>query len=364
MAKINIIILFLLEFSLILSQKISQLSYGSGAIRSMTKLNNGKIIGGRSSGHEIEVWESINQGINWNRIGTVASNKEIEYGDVMFLSIPKTDIVYCAFREYNSEKHFSIVVCISDNGGVDWIYDSTVISGQTLFVGAPWLFLAQNGDLQCYYDSEPLARNNGDSGSQWIAMQGKNGLEGDWDKYNIVTASRDENINKLVRDGMASVIDLGNNRIMVVTEGVEDEKSGGEYSNVIRAIQSFDGGKTWDYKGRRIVYKSGLDETSKRTYNAYCPMGIRIGGGPVGVIFCTDEDFGGMPDMSSQDVTKRRCHIKFIQTLDNFETWGNLKDIWTEGRQAYAPGMIEVKSNDVLISIDHFGGNQRFLRYK
>ena len=30
--------------------------------------------------------------------------------------------------------------------------------------------------------------------------------------------------NKLVRDGMASVIDLGNNRIMVVTEGVEDEK--------------------------------------------------------------------------------------------------------------------------------------------
>ena len=67
---------------------------------------------------------------------------------------------------------------------------------------------------------------------------------------------------------MASVIDLGNNRIMVITEGVEDEKSGGEYSNVIRAIQSFDGGKTWDYKGRRIVYKSGLDETSKRAYNA------------------------------------------------------------------------------------------------
>ena len=330
----------------------------------MTKLDNGEIIGGRSSGHEIEVWASSNQGINWRRIGTVASNNEINYGDVMFLSIPQTNIVFCAFREHNSIGHFSIVICISSNGGVDWVYDSTVISGQTLFVGAPWLFLAQNGDLQCYYDSEPLANNNGASGSQWIAMQGKNGIKGEWDKYNIVVASRDNNIYKLVRDGMASVIDLGNNRIMVVTEGIEDEESGGVYSNVVRAIQSFDGGKTWDYNGRRIVYKAPLDNTSKRRYNAYCPMGIRIGEGPVGVIFCTDEDFGGIPDKSSEDVIKRRCHVKFIQTLDNFETWGNLKNVWTEGMQAYVPGMIEIKFNEVLISIDHFNGNQRFLIYK
>ena len=41
---------------------------------------------------------------------------------------------------------------------------------------------------------------------------------------------------------MASVVDLGNNRIMVVTEGIEDNKSGGVYSNVVRAIQSNDGG--------------------------------------------------------------------------------------------------------------------------
>ena len=44
---------------------------------------------------------------------------------------------------------------------------------------------------------------------------------------------------------------------------------------------------------------------------SYCPMGIIIEGGPVGVIFFTDEDFGCMYDMSSEDVTKRRCHIKF-----------------------------------------------------
>ena len=176
-------------------------------------------------------------------------------------------------------KKFSVVVCRSDNNGNDWVYDSTVIGEQTLFVGAPWLFLASNGDLQCYYDSEPLASLNGAPGSQWIAMQGRNGIKGEWDKYNIVTTSRDINQSKLCRDGMASVIDLGNNRIMVVTEGIENSVSGGKYANVLRAIQSFDGGKTWDYDGRKILYQSFIDESSQRRYNAYCPMGIRIGEG-------------------------------------------------------------------------------------
>ena len=83
-------------------------------------------------------------------------------------------------------------------------------------------------------------------------------------------------------------------------------------------------------------------------------MGIRIGGEPVGVVFCTDEDFGGIPDESSADVYIRRSHIKFNRTLDNFETLGDLKNFWIDGRQAYAPGMIETKLNEVLVSIDHY----------
>ena len=97
----------------------------------------------------------------------------------MFLAIPQTTKVFCAFREQNWDNQFSVTVCRSDNNGFDWVFDSQVIAGQTLFVGAPWLFLAQNGDLQCYYDSEPLASNYGSYGSQWIAMQGRNGITGD-----------------------------------------------------------------------------------------------------------------------------------------------------------------------------------------
>jgi hypothetical protein len=341
---------------------LTELYYGAGAIRSMTKLSNGNIVGGRSSGHEIEVWSSANNGSSWSRIGTVASNASIEYGDVMFLCLPGTTTVFCAFREKNQSNQYAVVVCKSTNGGVSWAYDSTVISGQSLFVGAPWLFIANNGDMQCYYDSEPLASQNGANGSQWIAMQGRNGTTGAWTKYGVKAASRDSVTSKFIRDGMPSVVNLGNNRIMVVTEGIENSPSGGASANVIRAIQSYDGGNTWDYAGRKIVYQSSIHSGSGRRYNAYCAMAIRVGNGPVGVLFCTDEDFGGTPDPSNMDVYDRRSHIKYIQTTTNFETWGLKTSIWTGGSHSYAPGMIETSTNNVLISIDNFLGNQRFYK--
>ena len=361
-AVILIAVLFSTNSKIVYAFSLTEINYGSGAIRSMTKCLDGSIVGGRSSGHEIEVWASTNNGASWSRRGTVANNSSVQFGDVMFLSIPATNTVYCAFREYNSAQQYSIVVCKSDNGGRDWVYDSTIIAGQTRFVGAPWLFIANNGDMQCYYDSEPLASQNGSHGSQWIAMQGRNGTTGNWNKYGVIVASRDGNAGKFVRDGMPSVVNLGNNRIMVVTEGIEENPNGGVYANVVRAIQSFDGGYTWDYSGRKIVYQSGFHSDTGRRYNAYCPVAIRIGNGPVGVVFCTDENFGGVPDPSHQAVGSRRSHIKYIRTTTNFETWGGLTSIWTNGSGSYAPGMLETSFNDVLITIDHFGGNQRFYR--
>ena len=342
---------------------LSEVFYGGGPIRSMTNLDDGTIVGGRSTGHSIQILSSSNQGKTWAQIGTVANNENISYGDIMLLAVPNSSKVFCAFREKNAENKYAVTVCRSDDNGVNWVYDSTVIGGCTQFVGAPWLFLAENGDLQCYYDSEPLATENGVNGAQWIAMQGKDGLTGGWNKYGVVAASRDKNAAKFIRDGMASVVGLGNNRIMVVTEGIEDTQSGGVYSNVVRAIQSFDGGRTWDYNGRRIVYQCEKDAASGKRYNAYCPMAIRVGGGPVGVIFCTDEDFGGTPDASNAAVTERRTHIKYVRTLENFETWGGKETVWSDGNQAYAPGMIETASNEILISIDHFSGHQRFIKY-
>ena len=55
----------------------------------------------------------------------------------------------------------------------------------------------------------------------------KKWIKGEWNKYGIVTVSRDINKYKVCRDGMPSVIGFGNNRIMVITEGVEDQENGG-----------------------------------------------------------------------------------------------------------------------------------------
>jgi hypothetical protein len=93
-------------------------------------------------------------------------------------------------------------------------------------------------------------------------------------------------------------------------------------------------------------------------------MGIRIGNGPVGVTFCTDEDFGGTPDSSSAPVDRRRCHVKFIRTTNVFENWSNPQMIWKGGSLAYVPGMVEYKSNQVIIAIDHLGGRESYYNFR
>ena len=165
------ITILIMMFSTIETQQLTELKYGSGPIRSITKLRNGIILGGRCSDHEIEIWVSPNQGLTWLRIGSVANKKDVEFGDLMFLTIPNTSVVYCAFRERNLAGQYSVVVYRSDNDGKDWVYDSTVISGQSQFVGAPWLFLAQNGDLQC---NATMIQNHC---LQDMVLKGVNGLQ-------------------------------------------------------------------------------------------------------------------------------------------------------------------------------------------
>ena len=107
----------------------------------------------------------------------------------------------------------------------------------------------------------------------------------------------------------------------VVVEGVEGFPTGGAHANVINAVQSWDGGRTWDDALRRTVYQARIDPGSGRRYNAYVPSAIRVNNGPVGVEFCTDEDKAGPPDASSAPVAQRNCHVGYVSTTTNFETW-------------------------------------------
>jgi hypothetical protein len=330
---------------------------GGAPIRTITRRSDGALIGGASTGHGISVWKSTNEGASWTPHGSVASNAAVDFGDVMMRAIPGTRTIYCAFREY-ANGQWRITVTRSDNDGDSWVYDSTPAGPYSRFVGAPFLFLRANGDLQVYYDSEQLAAQQGYPGHQWIAMQGRSGRTGAWTAYGVVTASRDKRAGALSREGMPTVVQLGGDRIMLVNEGVEPFTTGGARANVIHASQSWDGGRTWDDSLRRTVYQSRIDPVSGRRYNAYVPYAIRVGNGPVGVAFCTDEDKAGAPDLSSAPVDQRNCHVGYVSTTINFETWSGASPVWTATSRNYTPGLFERAPNDVIAVIDALGDNR------
>ncbi|WPB82002.1 phage capsid protein [Archangium violaceum] len=334
---------------------------GAAPIRSIIRRSDGWLLGPRSNGHEIEVWASSNDGVSWFRHGSVANNVAVDFGDVTMLRVPGTATIFCAFREH-SNGQFRVTVTRSDNDGSSWVYDSTVVGPVSRFVGAPFLFIRGNGDLQVYYDSEQLAAANGYAGHQWIAMQGRNGKTGPWTAYGVVTVSRETAAGALSREGMATVVQLGGDRLMAVTEGVEPFTTGGVRANVVNSIQSWDGGRTWDTSLRRTVYRSPIHSSSGRRYNAYAPYAIRVGNGPVGVAFCTDENKGTTPDLASTPPEQRQCHVGYVSTTTNFETWSGASAIWTGSIRNYTPGLFERSLNDVIVTIDAFAGNQRVMR--
>lgn len=330
---------------------------GGAPIRSITRRSDGLLIGGASAGTRIDVWMSSNGGASWSPHGSVANNPAVQFGDVTMRAIPGTRIIFCAFREYAGGQ-YRITITRSDNDGDNWVYDSTVIGPVSRFVGAPFLFQRANGDLQVYYDSEPLAAQRGYPGHQWIAMQGRAGISGPWTAYGVVAVAWDKRPGALNREGMPTVVQLGGDRLMVVVEGVEAFATGGARANVINAVQSWDGGRTWDESLRRTVYQSRIDPGSGRRYNAYVPYAIRVGNGPVGVAFCTDEDKAGPPDLSSAPVDQRNCHVGYVSTTINFESWSAPSPVWTATSRNYTPGLYERALNDVIVVIDALGGNR------
>ena len=64
---IFVVTLLLISGSATYANTPEELYYGSGAIRSMSMKDDGTVIGGRSSGHTIEVWTSSNRGESWTK---------------------------------------------------------------------------------------------------------------------------------------------------------------------------------------------------------------------------------------------------------------------------------------------------------
>lgn len=323
------------------------------AIRYITRSSGNRLIGGRVGGspNALEVWASDNNGSTWYRTGTVTSSNTVEFGDPCFLSDGGT-LVYCAFREHQGNR-FQITVCRSTDGGNSWVFDSVVsVNTNNRFLGAPCLWFSRDGTVQCYYDSEQAAADGGHPGWQWIAMAAKPKFSfgAGWTSYSGI-ASRPSNANVFSRDGMPSVVNLDGTSMMLVCEGIDPSNPS---RNCLYALKSYNNGVSWDYNSRQMIWSPRKNGAQ---FNAYNPHATRYGGGPVGVAFCTDDDFASA-SQSSTPVGQRNAHVKFIRTMSTFEQWGDLQTIESRQGTMYNPGLFEIAPNSLICTIDFFGGRQ------
>jgi hypothetical protein len=327
-----------------------------GPVRGMTRRADGRLLGARLDGRAVAVVLSNAKGERWRRLSTVAADATAAFGDPTVLAVPATHTVFCAFRTHTVDG-WRVRVYRSDNDGRDWAADGVVAGPDPLFLGAPFLFLRANGDLQCYFDSEPLARDGGHPGFQWVAMRGRKGIGGPWDRYRTVVVSRQNDPNVLTRDGMATVVSLGGDHLLCVSEGV---KPGAGNANVVVGIESRDGGRTWNYPGRRILYACRVDASTGLRYNAYAPFAVLIGDS-VCVAFCTDEDETGPPDASHDAVHVRRSHVKAIRASAPWRRWDGPETIWSGNSNNYIPALFQRRTGEVLATVHLFDGHDMIL---
>jgi hypothetical protein len=354
----------------------------SAPIRNMVRSPDGALLGTRPAGKSVELWKSGDEGKNWSRMGSIAANSTVEFGDSTLYVLNSGEIL-SAYRERSSSLGWSVQLSRSIDNGAHWAAAGTIHDWNSEFVGAPQFVQLSDGSLQVYYDSEVLAPG----GNQYIGVK-----TGTFDVgLGVWNWSQERHVNtkpangSAVRDGLASVVNLGpdldsvGDRLMVVTEGVGTRA--GQGYNLIRAFEVENGGETqsdWDNPlDSRVIYQSVFTDPNNHRYNAYAPQAIRVGNGPVVVAFSTDEfryDLALPADLSNTAPNLRHSEIKFIQTTDTFENWSTPTTLWGLNHPSFAGsansgdifnyqiGMIELAPNDVLATLDVFGGRQIVFR--
>lgn len=162
-----------------------------------TPLNAGGLIAGYTA-HEdglsiLRLAESTNGGSSWSFVGEVyrANSTLHDVDNAMPLQLPSGRIVY-AYRNHdktgNTYTYYRITLSYSDDGGKTFLYASTV-QGQAATatnngLWEPFLRVAADGSLQCYYSEENSAsdqdgfmKSSTDGGITWssaIQVSGAN----------------------------------------------------------------------------------------------------------------------------------------------------------------------------------------------
>lgn len=298
----------------------------------------------RSDGVHVYLSRSHDGGRTWRKVSTIVSDPDptADLGDGNLCRRSNGELLYVyrhnLYRGENAHRpYYSVKVAVSHNGGKNWKPHSTVLEvrpegeGPSRGLWAPFLFETRGGVLQCYYDDEYTPWLEGFSGHQWVRMHTWNPRAQRWEEP--VTVSRAHNPIHLSRDGMPSVVELANGRLLCVLESVQTFPP---HAGVIRCVDSSDGGRTWSWRReeRRVVY-----QPRDTRFMALAPWVVKLWEDSLLCVFITDEDRPN-PDKPGTPPPQLNMDVKCVWSVDGGRTWSqSAQTVYAETHKCYMPGV-------------------------
>ncbi|KAI1112884.1 glycoside hydrolase family 93 protein [Nemania sp. NC0429] len=290
-----------------------------------TSVNGSGLIAGYAASvgnqHVLRTAKSTDGGQSWQHQGEVyrADTAAHDVDNAFPLQLPSGRILY-AYRNHDRTgsqyTYYRITISYSDDGGVTFRYLSTVDQRSAAGVNGLWepfLRVANDGSLQCYYsaensanDQDGLMKQSSDGGLTWSSPITISGAG--------VTS----------RDGMIGVAEVdGNGNLMAVFENTED----GGFS--IDFVLSHDDGRSWGQRGRAY--------TAANDGQAIAPQICNVGGTLV-ISFMTDESVGGTGADGAQ--------MKVITSTNGGRSWSG--SVVTGEVASHWPGLFAPDSTHFL----------------
>lgn len=291
---------------------------------------------------------SSDAGRTWEDVSTIVrAERGTDLGDGHLVRTAGGELLYSyrCNRLFDARPSYSIRVAASKDGGATWAPHSVVESVEpegrfpSRGLWSSFLLELRDGTLQCYYDDENAPFQAGLPGHQWVQMR-------TWDPelrrwVAPVTVSRAHDPRALSRDGMASVVELPDGRLLCAFESVQVAPP---HANLVRLVESADGGRSWSWlrEERRVLY-----QPADTRYMALAPWMVRLQSGRLLCLFCTDED-REKPDRSGTPPRALNMDLKCVTSSDDGRTWSPPAVVDAEGHKDYLPGVAELRPGELL----------------
>ncbi|KAI1171095.1 glycoside hydrolase family 93 protein [Nemania sp. FL0916] len=299
----------------------------AGVYIRVCSLNDGSLLAGYAapdgSQHVLRAARSTDGGQSWQFRGEVtrADESTHDLDNAFPLQLSSGRILY-AYRNHDRSgseyTYYRITISYSDDGGATFKYLSTVVERAAAAAGfngvwEPFLRVANDGSLQCYYSAETSSTNQDgyvrkstDGGVTWSSPISVSGTS--------VTS----------RDGMIGVAKVdGNGNLIAVFENTES----GFFS--IDYVRSHDDGQSWGERARLYTAANGGEAIAPQITNV---------GGTLVASFMTDESIGATGADGGQ--------MKVITSTNGGNSWSS--SVVTGQVPSHWPGLFTRDSTHFL----------------